>query len=128
MAYLLDTNICSVIIRAEDDAFANRFLQHWPEVAISAITAHELEFWAKNTGPNLSRRVRWLLSKHKILSFDAAAGAKAAEVRTALLSKPLATYDALIAGHALALGYVLVTADADFKRVPGLRTENWLKA
>jgi predicted nucleic acid-binding protein len=44
-----------------------------------------------------------------------------------LRSKQLSAYDALIAGHALALDSILVTADGDFKRVPGLRTENWLK-
>lgn len=124
----MDTNICSAIIRGQDDAFARRSLLNWPEVAISAITALELEFWAHNTGPHRSQRIRLLLKQHEICSFDAAAATKAAEVRSALSSKPLAAYDALIAGHALALGCVLVTADADFKRVPGLRTENWLKA
>ena len=33
--------------------------------------------------------------------------------------------DMLIAAHALALGCTLVTADAEFDRVPGLRVENW---
>ena len=34
--------------------------------------------------------------------------------------------DLLIAAHALALDATLVSADAAFARVPGLRLENWL--
>ena len=35
----------------------------------------------------------------------------------------------LIAGHALALGLTLVTAnEREFSRVPGLAVENWLSA
>ena len=34
--------------------------------------------------------------------------------------------DLLIAAHALALDATLVSADADFLRVPGLQLENWL--
>ncbi len=127
MAHLLDTNVCSAIIRAKDGEFADRALRNWPAAAISAITAHELEFWANNTGPRRALRIRWLLNQIEIRFFDAGAAAKAAGIRTVLLGKPLATYDALIAGHALALGFILVTDDADFKRVPGLRMENWLK-
>ena len=33
--------------------------------------------------------------------------------------------DALIAGVALRLDFTLLTADADFAAVPGLRTEDW---
>ena len=36
--------------------------------------------------------------------------------------------EALIAAHALALDATLVSADAEFLRVPGLRVENWLDA
>jgi len=128
MPYLLDTNICSAIIRAQDNEFAQLALRTWPDSAISSVTAHELEFWSHNTGSSRQQRIRLFLNDQEILPFDATAATAAAKVRTILLSKQLSAYDALIAGHALALGYILVTADKDFKRVPGLRTENWLKA
>lgn len=127
MKYLLDTNICSAVIRAKDESLLPRTLRNWGESAISAITAHELEMWLTATGPQRSQRIRGLLGALTIHPFDTTAAASAAKVRAATLARPLAAYDALIAGHALALGCVLVTADADFKRVPGLRTENWLK-
>jgi tRNA(fMet)-specific endonuclease VapC len=128
MAHLLDTNVCSAIIRARDDEFAHLALRRWPETMISSVTAHELEFWALHTGPQRMQRIRVFLNDQEIRPFDAAAASAAAKVRSILRAKPLSAYDALIAGHALALGAILVTADADFKRLPGLRTENWLKA
>ena len=40
---------------------------------------------------------------------------------------PIGPYDQMIAGHARAAGLVLVTNNVDeFKRVPGLRIENWV--
>lgn len=40
---------------------------------------------------------------------------------------PTGPNDTFIAAHALALGATLVTADAEFTRVPGLQVENWLQ-
>jgi tRNA(fMet)-specific endonuclease VapC len=125
MPYLLDTNICSAMIREISPGLA---ALDWKDIMISAVTAHELEFWAAATGPNRAQRVRSFLTVVDIRAFDAKAAAHAAKVRVALRTQLLSALDTLIAGHALALGCVLVTADADFKRVPGLRTENWLKS
>jgi tRNA(fMet)-specific endonuclease VapC len=128
MRYLLDTNICSRLVRGQSDFFPQAETRDWTNSAISAITAHELEFWAAATGTRRMLALRDFLGTVPVAPFDGAAASAAATVRHALRSKQLSAYDALIAGHALALGYVLVTADKDFKRVPGLRTENWLKA
>jgi len=41
--------------------------------------------------------------------------------------KPIGPYDMIIAGHARALGLVIVTNNVkEFRRVPGLRVENWI--
>ena len=52
-----------------------------------------------------------------------------ASIRTQLERQrtPIGPNDTLIAAHALALGATLVTADAEFSRVPGLLIENWLQ-
>ena len=43
------------------------------------------------------------------------------------MGKPIGPYDMMIAGHARALGLILVTNNVkEFKRVPGLRTTNWI--
>jgi tRNA(fMet)-specific endonuclease VapC len=44
-------------------------------------------------------------------------------------AQPIGAYDALLAGHALALGAVFVTHNtAEFARVPGLAVEDWQRA
>jgi tRNA(fMet)-specific endonuclease VapC len=44
-----------------------------------------------------------------------------------LQGPPIGVFDEMIAGHALALGAVVVTNHTrHFARVPGLVTENWL--
>ena len=55
--------------------------------------------------------------------------ARLGRTRTALERKgqPIGPMDLLIAAHALSLGARLVTSnEREFRRVPGLRVENWL--
>jgi tRNA(fMet)-specific endonuclease VapC len=62
------------------------------------------------------------------LPFDTAAAQAAARSRTKLESEgaTIGPYDVLLAGHALAAGLILVTANtAEFNRVAGLAVENW---
>ncbi len=62
------------------------------------------------------------------LPFDAAAAAEAAMVRATLeaTGQPIGPYDTLLAGHAISLGFVLVTHNTiEFSRVPGLVLEDW---
>jgi tRNA(fMet)-specific endonuclease VapC len=45
------------------------------------------------------------------------------------MGKPIGPLDTLIAGHARSLNVVLVTHNvAEFRRVEGLRIDDWLKA
>jgi tRNA(fMet)-specific endonuclease VapC len=66
-----------------------------------------------------------------IEDFDEQAALRAAEVRASLETKrpnaqPIGPYDVLLAGHALAMGAVLVTHNTrEFTRVPGLSVEDW---
>jgi tRNA(fMet)-specific endonuclease VapC len=39
--------------------------------------------------------------------------------------QPLSTEDLMIAAHALSLGLTLVTHDAAFSSIDGLKTEDW---
>jgi tRNA(fMet)-specific endonuclease VapC len=63
-----------------------------------------------------------------VMPFDAEVAVHYANLRTVLEQSgtPIGANDTLIAAHALALGATLVTADAAFTRVPGLKVENWL--
>jgi tRNA(fMet)-specific endonuclease VapC len=40
--------------------------------------------------------------------------------------KPIGILDTMIGAHALSLGAVLVTHDGAFKRIKGLKTEDWV--
>jgi len=66
-----------------------------------------------------------------VAPFDAAAAYQSGIVRAYLArlrpnAQPIGAYDALLAGHALALGAVFVTHNvAEFSRVPGLAVEDW---
>ena len=53
-----------------------------------------------------------------------------ARLRTQLeaVGTPIGPNDTLIAAQALSIDATLVSADAEFLRVPGLRVENWLDA
>ncbi len=45
------------------------------------------------------------------------------------MGTPIGDYDMLIATHALALDCILVTDnEGEFRRIPGLRVENWLRS
>ena len=51
-------------------------------------------------------------------------------IRSRLRKKgtPIGAMDLLIAAHALTLGAILVTDDVtEFRRVPGLKVENWIQ-
>lgn len=66
-----------------------------------------------------------------VAAFDSAAAHHTGFVRAYLArlkpnAQPIGAYDALLAGHALALGAVFVTHNrAEFLQVPGLAVEDW---
>lgn len=97
---------------------------------LSSISLYELLAGVER-GQNPARgraRVETLLAADiTVEPFGLDAAARAAVVQAALrrTGAQLGAYDALIAGHALALDTRLVTADEDFRRVPGLTIEDW---
>ena len=130
MSWLLDTSAVSDYFRRIGSTF-ERVQAHAPhELALSAITEHEMLFGlALNPqATRVARLARSFLQVVIVLPFDRADAAAAAEVR-AKLSKAgaaIGDFDALIAGVALARDRVLVTSNVkEFTRVPGLAVENW---
>jgi tRNA(fMet)-specific endonuclease VapC len=70
-----------------------------------------------------------LLGEIDVLPFDILADAEYGDIRSKLeaAGKPIGSNDLLIAAHAHATGATIVTANMDeFKRVRGLKVENWL--
>jgi tRNA(fMet)-specific endonuclease VapC len=128
---MLDTNICMYIIRQQPASVLERFAG-FPvgDLGVSVITLAELEYGAsKSSQPARNRdALEQFVSPLEIAAFDRQATTVYGKVR-ALLEKrgrTIGSMDLLIAAHALSLSARLVTHNVkEFRRVPGLRVENW---
>jgi tRNA(fMet)-specific endonuclease VapC len=131
MPFLLDTNIVSDIIRNPKGAAARRFRHHpLDQILTSIIVAAELRFGLlRKAAPVQQARLDELFSRLAVAPFEEPADRIYAELRRELerSGTPIGANDMLIAAHALALSCTLVTAnEREFRRVPGLKVENWL--
>lgn len=131
MSYLLDTNIVSDIVRHPIGLPARRLrASQAGAVLTSIIVAAEARFGLlKKSSTALRGRLDELFDQVEVVPFETPADQRYAEIRVALehAGTPIGANDMLIAAHALALDCTLVTAnEREFRRVPGLRVENWL--
>ena len=130
--YLLDTNICIYIKNHRPPEVLARFSKLAPgKVVMSAITYGELSFGAeKSSKPKETRQIlEQLVSLIPVLPLDETASIHYGKIRQQLqtLGKPIGNNDLWIAAHALAGKLILVTNnESEFKRVPGLKVENWV--
>ena len=132
LAYLLDTNILSDLVRHPQGAVVDRIAQVGEDsVCTSIVAAAELRYGAVKSGSDkLADRVDLLLSALEVLPLEAPADRQYAELRHHLTHQgtPIGPNDLLIAAHALATDLTVVTANVgEFSRVPGLKVENWLQ-
>lgn len=133
---LLDTNIISDMMRnlqgpAAKRAMAANQLHGDQPLCTSVVVQCELEFGlARRTNARLEAAYRGVMATVDVLPLDEKVAEHYARLRMQLeaIGQPIGPNDALIAAHALALDATLVSADAEFRRVPGLRVENWLAA
>ncbi len=100
-------------------------------VGLSAITVAELEYGASGADDPGAERSRMKGALHAFMTFDFDADLSPrqyGQVRFTLetAGQTIGPNDLLIAAHALTLGAVLVTNNTrEFKRVTGLKCENW---
>ena len=129
--FLLDTNICILIMKNRSPEAAKRLLSHAPsEIAVSSVTVYELAYGAaRSKWPEKNRQnVRLFLAPFTILPFDSADAIAAGEIRQQLerIGTPIGPYDLQIAAQGLARGLTVVTHNTgEFSRVPGLRLADW---
>jgi tRNA(fMet)-specific endonuclease VapC len=128
--YMLDTNILIYAIRNRPKKVREAFKKHADYLAMSAVTLGEMIYGAERSvqvARNLED-IEALAARMDVLPFDYQAAIHFGQVRTEFMKtgKPIGPYDLMIAGHARSLGLILVTNNMrEFKRVPGLRVENW---
>jgi len=135
-AYLLDANALSELLHEPFGPVATtyRHKANVPSTTVftSIVAACELRFGAEKKGsPRLAGRVDRLLASLEVAPLASGTDAAYAVLRAELERKGqlIGPNDMLIAAHALALDAILVTDNVrEFKRVKGLRVENWLRA
>lgn len=134
MLYLLDTNALSRLARGVDRSLADRVTRELDQCVLSAVVWYELEYGAARSPmpAKAAERLKLLRTIFPwVRAFDEDAAREAAMVRAELESlkpnaQPIGPHDVLLAGHALALGAVLVTHNVrEFNRVSRLKIEDW---
>jgi tRNA(fMet)-specific endonuclease VapC len=144
MKYMLDTNICSYIIKNRPQEVFKKFKTIAIEdCVISSITLAELRFWvarnkrlhrrSKNAGqPNVNELVIDQFVSHLgVEEFGSLAADVYGELRAELEAhgKMIGSEDLMIGAHAISLKCILVTNNVkEFVRLPGIRLENWVKS
>jgi tRNA(fMet)-specific endonuclease VapC len=128
--YLLDTNTASYAIKGNVARVRGQLLKiPMADVGISVITEAELRFGVVRLPAAIRLRdlVEEFLLRVEVLPWDSSAAQRYAEMRAILerSGKPMGNMDMLIAAHALAAEAVLVTHDRVFRRVKGLKIEDW---
>ena len=131
MRYMLDTNICIYAIKHKPEKVFRKLEEVDPEdVCVSSVTYAELMHGVEKSAAVERNRLAlsMLLANIEILNFDADAAVCYGKIRAGLAKKgtPIGPLDMMIAGHAMSMGYTLVTNNVkEFLRVPDLKMENW---
>lgn len=128
--YLLDTNTASYVIKGNFPRVRERLVKiPLADVGISVVTEAELRFGVERR-PDAARlrvAVEEFLLRVEILAWDSECARQYARLRAMLEERgePMGNLDVMIAAQALAAGAVLVSNDRVFRRVKGLKIQDW---
>ena len=127
MKYMLDTNICSYIIKGliPKEKLVNK------NIILSSIVVSELLYGAKKkNSKKITLIVETFINTFKVLDYDIHAAKEYAKIRVELEKNGLiiGAYDMQIAAHAKSINAILVTNnEREFKRINNLKIENWIE-
>lgn len=132
MKFVLDTNICIYWLRGNKEIEDKIVGVGFDKIAITVITECELAYGAYKSiriqkNLNILRRLK---RKITTLHTSNTVAEKFGQIKAHLekISKIVADADILIASITLFYDGILVTNNiSHFERIPGLKTENWLK-
>jgi len=130
LQYMLDTNICIYVIKNYPPklrAFQStrRATLHIERYARGAALRAEK---SARRSENL-QAIGQFCARLEVLAFPAKAAAHFGQIRADVerLGTPVEPLDMLIGAHARAEGLIVVTNNArEFRRLPGVRVENWV--
>ena len=132
MLYMLDTDICSYLIKGISPQLLNNLNSHRKDkLAISSVTYAELLFGAERVNSiRIKDKIEAILQKVEIIEFDEEAAREYSNIRTILERNGtvIGNMDMLIAACARASKAILVTNnEKHFGYVQKLKIENWTK-
>lgn len=128
--YILDTNTLIYFFKGLGGVAGTLFSTEPANIGIPAIVIYEIQTGiAKSTSPRKRKQqLKSLTEAVAILPFSIEEAKASATIRSRLEQNgtPIGHYDVLIAGTAMAHKGILVTHNlTEFKRVKGLKTEDW---
>lgn len=133
MLYMLDTNICSYIIREKPYYIKDKLKEIESKnhkIILSSIVVSELLYGAKKKkSEKLLKVVNTFIDSFLIYDFDKNSALDYANIRTDLESKGtiIGSNDLFIASHAKSIDAILVTNNIkEFDRVRDIKLENWV--
>jgi tRNA(fMet)-specific endonuclease VapC len=132
MLYMLDTDICSYVLRSRPASIKERFDEAGSDaLSVSTVVLAELLYGAARhpAGVAIRREIVDFVSRLAVLPWDEAAAEHYGDIRAELekRGKPLGAMDLMIAAHARSRGATLVSNDVrHFRRVEGLPLANWV--
>jgi tRNA(fMet)-specific endonuclease VapC len=133
MRYLLDTNICVLLIRQKSQTVLQKLTQHpFTDIAVSAVTVAELQYGVAKSAhiAQNQQALDYFLLPLTILPFDEHVATTYGEIRVYIEAQgtPIGAIDTLLAAQAVSHKLIFVTNNVrEFSRVPGLTVEDWTK-
>ncbi len=134
MRYMLDTDICSYVMKRTNDLLLKRLQKvSVSDVCVSVVTKSEL-LYGVEVSPRQQQdemALNAFLSYVEVLEFPDKGASHYAQIRAHLkkLGTMIGSNDLFIAAHARSLGLILVTHNTrEFGRVPRLAIEDWTMA
>ncbi|MCI0415017.1 type II toxin-antitoxin system VapC family toxin [bacterium] len=131
MPYLLDTNICSYVLKKKPGSVYSRLVKTKPsDLYVSVITVYELLTGCEKSEQRdrLLPEIKSFLRPFSLLTFKEQHAYRAASLRAHLekAGTPIGAYDLLLAAQALTDGLTFVTNNTrEFRRVKHLSLEDW---
>lgn len=133
MRYLLDTNICIVIIRKKSPLVLQKLTQQTiTDMFLSTLTVAELQYGVHKSADLVKNQqaLDQFLIPFSLVDFDFQAAQEYGKIRAYLEGQgtPIGSIDLLLAAQAIAYNLIMVTNNVkEFSRVPGLQIEDWTK-
>lgn len=131
MKFMLDTNTCIRYLNGTSQSvFEHLNAVQEEDICVCSVVQFELRYGAlrsEKVEKNFAQQSAFL-DRFVSLPFDSDAHLIAADIRTLLAQKgtPIGPYDLLIAAITIAHDLTLITHNTrEFKRVPGLKLEDW---